>query len=142
MKTVRLGTGLALTVCLSGSWLLAQQITITIDRIEPNQIISGFVRGLQPPEVANYKVIVYVHTDQWYIHPYAGQGEGLSWAPIRPNGVWQIETVQRRFRADKMAALVVKKTYPEPPKLENLQSIPSAAMVIRDLRGTPDFGKL
>jgi hypothetical protein len=77
-----------------------------------------------------------------YIHPYAAQDEGLSWASIKDNGTWQIQTVQRQFKSDQMAALLVERTYTEPNKLEKLESIAHKAIVIKDLRGTPDYGKL
>jgi hypothetical protein len=134
-------SGLLLTVLYVNA-IFAQGISITIDQITANEQIMGCVRGLASTDRPNYKVIVYVHTDQWYIHPYAGQGEGMSWAPIRENGSWQIRTVQREFKADKVAALLVKRNYPEPSKIESLERIPHRAIVTRELRGTPDYGKL
>jgi hypothetical protein len=119
----------------------ARAQTITIDQIVANGNISGEVRGLPSADFGSYKVIVYVHTDQWYIHPYAGQGEGNSWATVQ-SGQWRIKTVQRDSRADKLAALLVSRNYPEPNRLENLDAIPHRARVIRELRGTADFGKL
>ena len=124
------------------SVLYPQNAAITINQITVNQKISGTVRNLDPKEYANYKVIVYVHTDNWYIHPYAAQGEGLSWVSIGKDGKWQIKTVQREFRADKVAAILVKKNYPEPNKAETLESIPRKAMIIRVLTNTQDYGKL
>ena len=135
---------LAMLVC-TASWtpVLAQvSISISIDAIEENDFIAGTVKGLQPSEYANYKVIVYVHTDVWYIHPYAGQGDGSSWASIGANGQWTIDTVRRRFSADKMAALVVARDYPEPNKRSTVGGIPAIARTIKRLRGTEDYGKL
>jgi hypothetical protein len=119
-----------------------QGSSITIDQIEANQRIVGYVRGLQPGSCEKYKVIVYVHTDAWYIHPYAGQGVGLSWAPIKPDGSWEIATVQREFKADKIGALVVPRDYPEPSKVISLDRIQAKARVIKKLVGTSDFGSL
>jgi hypothetical protein len=113
---------------------------ITIDQIEANDHVSGSIHGLAHP--AEYKVLVYVHTDQWYIHPYAGQGEGQSWAPITDSGAWHIRTVQRQFKADKIAAVVVKRNYSEPDKTEGVDAIPHDAIVIEELKGTADYGKL
>lgn len=121
---------------------LAQQISVSITDITANQQICGAVSGLPSQDYQNYKVIVYVHTDQWYIHPYAGQDEGKSWASIQANGKWQIQTVQREFKADKVAAVLVKRNYPEPSKTESLERIQQAAIVVKKLRGTPDYGKL
>lgn len=142
MKTLAWVVAIILLFALYTNILLAQQLSITIDQIVENERISGYIRGLQPSEYPAYKVIVYVHTDQWYIHPYAGQDEGLSWAPIRENGSWGIQTVKRQFKADKVAALLVRRNYPEPSKVESLERISYRAIVIKELRGTPDYGKL
>ena len=119
-----------------------QDISVTIDQITANNQISGYVSGLTIDEYPNYKILVYVHTDQWYIHPYAGQDEGLSWATIGKNGVWSIQTVQREFKADKIAALVVSREYPEPSRLIYIEKIPHVALIVKQLKDTPDFGKL
>jgi len=121
---------------------LAQQISISITDITANQRICGTVSGLSPQDYPNYKIIIYVHTDQWYVHPYAGQDEGKSWAAIQQDGKWQIQTVQREFKADKIAALLVKRNYPEPSKVESLERIQKNAVLVKELRDTPDYGKL
>lgn len=122
--------------------VLGQNTSIMIDQITANDQITGYVIDLDEGTYKDYKVLVYLHTDQWYIHPYAGQGVGLSWATIEENGEWSIETVQRKFKADKMAVIVIDKDYPEPSKIEQIERIPSVAIKIRQLRGTDDFGKL
>lgn len=118
--------------------------TVLINEIVANHQISGEIYGLTPKEYPNYKVIVYVHTDQWYIHPYAGQDEGKSWASIEANGTWRIQTVQRGLKADKVAALLVKQNYPEPCAIERLENIQSNASSwwMQELRGTQNYGKL
>ena len=122
--------------------VLAQPLSITIDQIRENETISGYITGLETSDYSSYKVIVYVQTDQWYIHPYAGQDEGLSWAAIRDDNTWEIETVRRGFSARQIAALLVRRNYPEPSYVGNIQRIPHEAIVVKDLRGTSDFGKL
>lgn len=140
MKTLGVVTVIVFLTVVHTSAILAQQITI--DQIIADKQISGYVGGLQPTDYPDYKVIVYVHTDQWYVHPYAGQGEGLSWASIKKNGTWQIQTVQRKFKADKVAALLVKRDYPEPSKVKIIKKIPHSAILVKKLQGTPDYGKL
>lgn len=120
----------------------AQRTTISIDNIVPDQSIGGRVSGLPQGSQGKYKVVVYVRTDQWYVHPYAGQGEGASWAPVQSDGSWEIGTVKRRFKSSKVAALVVRKDYPEKPKINNLGEIPSVALVVKTLKGTPDYGAM
>jgi hypothetical protein len=115
-------------------------VAIQVDEIQADQQIKGTVTGVRPPE--RYKVVVYVHTDRWYIHPYAGQGEGMSWAAIGDDGTWTLKTVRRAFKADKMAALVVEKDASVPAKAESLGSIPKLAIHEKVLTGTTDEGKL
>lgn len=135
---------LVLGAALSGLPAAEAQVGITIDGIEANREIRGIVSGVPDDKRKDYRVLVYVHTDQWYIHPYAGQGAGKSWAAVGHNGAWRIDTVQRQFKADKVAALLVTAGEGEPAKVENIESVPHAAIAIRDLRGehTGDFGKL
>ncbi|MBI1745337.1 MAG: hypothetical protein HYR55_01965 [Acidobacteria bacterium] len=142
MKALKTGVLGMLLIMFQVNVIFARDVSITIDKIVANEVISGTVRNLDPRDYSNYKVIVYVHTDQWYIHPYAAQDEGLSWASIKENGTWQIKTVQREFRADKISVLIVKRTYPEPNKLESLEKIPNKAITIKVLKNTPDYGKL
>lgn len=125
-----------------GSAVLAQEIGLSIDEIVEDEQISGRVTGLSPDEVAGYKVVVYVHTDQWYIHPYAGQAEGRSWASITPSGAWTIKTVKREFSADRVGALLVERSLQPPSRVRSLAAIESRAQTVKDLSGTPDHGKL
>jgi hypothetical protein len=97
-------------------------VAIQVDEIQADQQIKG--------------------TDRWYIHPYAGQGEGMSWAAIGDDGTWTLKTVRRAFKADKMAALVVEKDASVPAKAESLGSIPKLAIHEKVLTGTTDEGKL
>ena len=84
-------------------------VAITIDRIIENNAVFGTVVGLTKQGNEEHKVLVYVKTNQWYIHPFAHGGEGKSWASISSDGVWQIETVRRDIASSSVAALVVKK---------------------------------
>jgi hypothetical protein len=119
--------------------------TIYVDSIERDQMIQGHVSGLSPQSYNDYKVIVYAKTDTWYIHPYAGQGEGLSWAAIRPDGRWVIQTVARQFQAEGLAVLLVKRNLPESNKVGNPNQIPAVAKLIlsgNDLRARGFHGLL
>ncbi len=141
--TLRQSLVLLAILCLAiASEAHAQDVEISIETIESNQIISGFVRGLEAEEIPRHRVVVYVHTDMWYIHPYAGQGEGLSWAAIQKDGKWVIETVRRKFRADKLGAVVVNENYPVPDRTKYLERIQNPAITIKNLKGTDDYGKL
>lgn len=116
--------------------------SIKIDKITSDQQITGFVTGVTPEKAGQFKVVVYVHTDQWYIHPYANGGDGKSWASVTPTGTWRIETVAREFPADKMAALLIDRDFEAPSRTGNIESIPRKAAEVKPLKGTDDFGKL
>jgi hypothetical protein len=125
-----------LLTSLTPEILVAQepQPAISIDEIIKNRFIRGQVFGIDPSQYEQLKVIVYVYTDKWYIHPYASGGEGKSYAKIREDGSWKIGTVKREFPADQVAALVVNKDYPAPTKTESfeLEEIPCIAKIIQD----------
>ena len=69
-------------------------ITISITRVPPkgqgpdsSGLIEGKVDGLNRPET--YKVVLYSHTDRWYIQPYASQ----PLIDIGRNGHWQTVSI-------------------------------------------------
>lgn len=99
------------------------KLTIKIIEIKPNSRIIGRVFGIDPSQYSQYKVVVYVKTDNWYIHPYERGEEGLSFAEINRDGTWKIQTVKREFLADEVAALVVRKDYAPPSRVESLRQI-------------------
>lgn len=110
------------------------QAQIFIDRIVEDTRIAGRVTGVAGSAVKEFKVLVYVHTDQWYIHPWAGQGEGSSWAAVKPDLTWSIPSVKRAFAADKVAALLTRAEADAPPRVTQLEDIPAVAWVI--VKGT------
>lgn len=120
----------------------AENIKITIDTIVQDDHITGTVRGLTAAGRAGHKVIVYIKTDQWYIHPYERGGEGKSFASIRANGSWTIGTIRREFAASAIAALLVKQDSKVPVRSVNVRAIPNEAITVLELEGTPDYGKL
>ena len=120
----------------------AQDVKITIDRIVPNGEISGNVIGLNEAGRAGSKVVVYVYTDKWYIHPFNSGGEGRSFASIAKDGKWTIQTVKREHEASNIAALVVKRDAEVPAMTEDVKRISNGGIVVRSLKGTPDYGKL
>ena len=68
----------------------------------------------------------------WYIHPYTGQDEGMSWATIDKTGNWFIVTEKRKFISKSIAALVVDSSIAEdaPPRVGNIKRIRNHAMII------------
>jgi hypothetical protein len=141
-KLLVIGACLTLIVMSAPLELQAQTVTIAINEINANESINGRVLGLQGADYSDFKVVVYVKTDKWYIHPYAGQGEGSSWAPVNPDGTWEIGTVKRQFQASAVAAILIPKDQAEKPSVLALPEIHSRARVVRELTGTADYGKL
>jgi hypothetical protein len=137
-----LGT-ITVTLLMSFCWpSYSQTVNITIDKIDENKLISGHVNGLDEDATKKFRVVVYIHTDIWYIHPYAGQGEGKTCSSITNDGKWAVETVRRSFPADEIGALVVRQDYQIPAKTETLESVQNIGITRERLSGTPDFGKL
>ena len=115
-------------------------VKISIDAIIKDGHISGKVSGIASKAVGDYKILVYIHTDQWYIHPYVNQGENGSWAALKPDLTWSIPSVKRAFTADKVAALLVDATKMDmkidiPATLSNLGSVNSTAWIVVQANG-------
>lgn len=133
-KKFLLGVLLSTILCI-GMLIIVHPVTaqspaININEIEEGRHIKGRVSGLTNPQ--NYKVIVYVRTNIWYIHPFEGPGEGLSWAAIDKDGNWSIKTEKRSNIANSIAALVVDLNVAEkaPNSLDNIEKItPRHAMI-------------
>ena len=119
-----------------------EDVRISIQEIQQDEFIKGTVTGLTAAGISAYKVVVYVKTDQWYIHPYADSGEGQSWTSVTPEGTWNLPTVLREHPASQVAALLVARGAKMPSKTENVQGITHRAIVVRTLTGTADDGKL
>lgn len=119
-----------------------QSVTISIDKIIMNHQISGRVYGLTRIGISEFKVVVYVKTDKWYIHPYKSGGDRKSFAIIDSKGSWMIGTIRRDYAASEIAALVVNRSIKAPSKTKNIHSIPNKAMTVKKLEGTDDFNKL
>ncbi len=126
---------LVFAICLSGALVNVGvcEVTIHIDQILQNISITGIVKGLPKGKEGDYRVVVYVHTDQWYIHPFAAGGEGDSWAAVKSNGTWKLKTKKRKFAANAIAALVVKADgYKEKTPVHDIADIPHIGEAILD----------
>lgn len=87
---------------------------IFVDKIVKNEAITGHVRGLPTNVINNYKVVFYVKTNRWYVHPYKyqpNQEAGLSFAKLNANGEYSIKTLRRDVPAKKMVAILVPNNY-------------------------------
>ena len=93
----------------------SSKVSVRMENFETGTTITGRVAGLKPDEVEKYKVLVYVLTNKWYVHPYAENAEGRGYASVKPDGTWTLLTVNRRHRPTKLAILVVAKDFDPPP---------------------------
>jgi Carboxypeptidase regulatory-like domain len=98
--------------------LKRKSLAVSLTEFERGRWIRGKVSGLASGEEAKLKVLVYVLTNKWYIHPEAVATPGLGFAVIDPAGRWEIASVWRGFQATKLAVLVVPKDAWAPPTVE------------------------
>jgi hypothetical protein len=138
----------ATMVCLTGMSARAQDISVTIDSIVADDHIKGTVGGIKPPlNAQQYCIVVYVHTDMWYIHPFANGDMGQSWAEIENGKEWEIPTVKRDFPADMVAAVVLARNAPNqctaPAKTANVNNLARRqGIIVKSLKGTDEYGRL
>jgi hypothetical protein len=76
--------------------------------------LSGIVKGITPEETKNYKVVVYILTDKWYIHPFAENKPGRGFGIINKDGSWGIDTINRGHGPFKLVMIVVPRAYMPP----------------------------
>lgn len=108
-KILILATVLALSVA---SFSLAQGNIpqVEISNIVSDETISGKVSNIPPTQAGQPCAAVYVHTDVWYLHPYATGGIDKSYALVDAQGNWSIPTVKRDFPANQVAVVVMSDT--------------------------------
>jgi len=105
---------------------------IEIVEFAPNNYISGRIAGISPSEYGRYKVVVYVKTDKWYLHPYERGGDGLSYASLNRQGEWKINTIRRGFKADKVAYFLVDLDYVPPAVVMDTKAVRCRLIRIED----------
>lgn len=87
---------------------------VTVDSIVKNESIQGHIKGLPQDAYSKFKVVFYVKTNRWYVHPYQfqnGQDQGLSYANLKSNGTFSVKTVRRDVPSKQMVAVLVPKDY-------------------------------
>jgi hypothetical protein len=139
LRTLVLAAVVGLALASTAS---ARLIIIGLGEIEAGKRVTGFVTGLTDAERAIHKVLVYVHTDQWHIHPRAKGGAGKSFAMIGADGKWEVQSVRGKTKADRVGAIIVPLNYTPPAKIKQLADVPHTSITIRNNKDTPDYGKL
>lgn len=93
------------------------------------QRITGEVLGLDPASYRSFKVVAYVLTNKWYIHPEAVNTPGLGFATLDGQGKWELQTVWRGYQATKLAFLLVPRGTWAPPTVELAGGRPETALL-------------
>lgn len=104
---------------------------IRFSEFRKNSYIRGVVEGISQAEVSAYKILVYVLTDKWYIHPYAVNDEGRGYASIKGDGSWQIGTIYRGYQAYKVAFLLVESSTYAPSTVSLIKGDPEQELLSR-----------
>lgn len=87
---------------------------VKIDSIVKNQYIKGHVTGLPAEALDDFKMVFYIKTNIWYVHPYQyypDQEEGYSYSNLNAKGEFQVKTVRRDVPARYLAAVLVPKSF-------------------------------
>lgn len=87
---------------------------VSVDEIVKNSHIKGHVKGLPTEAYDKFKVVFYVKTNRWYVHPYThheNQEEGYSYSNLNATGEFKVRTVRRDVPSSKMAVVVVPRSY-------------------------------
>ncbi len=84
---------------------------VVIDSIVANDKITGHVKGLPQDSYKDFKMVFYVQTNRWYVHPFENSDEGSTFANLNHNGTFSIQTVRRQVPSKKLVAVLVPKSY-------------------------------
>lgn len=87
---------------------------VVVDEIVRDSHIKGHIVGLPTEAYQDFKVVFYVKTNRWYVHPYTyyeGQEAGFSYSNLAADGSFEVKTVRRDVPSKQMAVVVVPKTY-------------------------------
>lgn len=102
-------------------------ITIIREKFITGTLMSGKIQGIPAGQSSQYKVLVYILTDKWWIHPYAENTERRGYANIKEDGSWEIQTVNRGHNPFKLALLVVSFST-TPPSSIVIEGEPEASL--------------
>lgn len=98
-------------------------VRIVVTRFIPGDIMSGEVLGLSSSVCGHYKVVAYVRTDRWYIHPFAAGGDGKSYSILDSLCSWSITTVKRYPVPKEFAVALVDRDLESPVWLFSLEEL-------------------
>lgn len=82
--------------------------TVSVDEVIKNEHIKGRVVGLPTQALDKFKVVFYVKTNRWYVHPYTQGEDGYSYSTLTADGEFSIRTVLR-VPSKSLAVVVMPK---------------------------------
>lgn len=124
MKILILVTGLVLSATTQASPMQWKELSrkileqhaeecknadIKVTQIVKNSHIQGKVTGLAEASLEDFKMIFYVKTNRWYVHPYQyneNQPSGYSFSDLTTGGNFWIRSVFRIPSKEMVAILV------------------------------------
>jgi LmbE family N-acetylglucosaminyl deacetylase len=121
---------IAVLALLLGAVVLGRQFTqplpgeysqrgeVVLWDFESNSHLAGRVVGFSPEECRELKVLVYVLTDKWYVHPWDSPEPGKGYAAVDDQCAWRISSVWHGFQAKRLALLVTHAETQAPPRVE------------------------
>lgn len=114
---------------------------IKIEEIVKNSHIKGSVTGLKESSLENFRMIFYVKTNSWYVHPYQfneSQPSGYSYSDLSSGGNFWIRSVFRT-PSKTMVAILVPSPHVIYAKKSNLKDLLKYACKHIEIPGTGDF---
>lgn len=108
---------------------LDPDVSVALTAFQSDGLMSGRVTGLDAAGYDQVKVVAYVLTDAWYIHPWAENAAGKGFALVDGNGEWALETVWRGHQAYRLALVVMPKAGWAHAKVELGARNPDAALI-------------
>jgi len=109
-----------------------RRVRIVINEFLPGEHIRGEVKDLSASECTRYKILMYVRTDKWYIHPYASGGAGRSFASVDSSCAWSIQTVIRYPIPIEVAFLLVEIEYRPTSQVFHLEQLDYLSIYVRE----------
>lgn len=87
-------------------------VEVNVESIVRDEWIEGQVKGLPEEAFDKFKMIFYVKTNRWYVHPFEGADEGQTYAYLNEQGEFKIRTVKREITSKQLAAVLVPRAVP------------------------------
>lgn len=114
---------------------------ITVSEIVKNSHIKGSVSGLNEASLEDFKMVFYVKTNTWYVHPYEhneNQPSGYSYSDLTTGGNFWIRSVFRT-PAKKMLAILVPSPHYIYAKKSSASDLLKFACSSIEIPGNGDF---